>query len=523
MTAIVRNNFRVYNARKFISSLLPVSNVYSNSLYLGIGRPEPWSAIDDNPLPPGNNVLTESKDWADLMFMKRIFAQNISHCVPKRVWSANSLWDIYRADWNGYSTSPSNNSVTSDVNGEVPTDISQVPYYCSTSSNKVYVCLYNKKDNSGNIVPSTVNPDLGTTTVPGTVGAYTTPSTTGIKYCSDGYVWLEIGNSVDLVASFNTVDYYPVQTTTDTATGNSADQYTLQVNSASYKGGVYSVLVPRNQRGSGYNSGSSGDYEIKNPVAGTVAVDGSGTPLVKIIGDGSGLEYVVIFGSGGTLENIVITNPGSGYTWATVQIVAAGGTGAQATAILTPMYGIGVDPVKTLNAFNVMLNTTIYDDENDYSSSVDHGSDITTLSEYRKVCLVSNPKLQNGTLATINKLDMTYGLISATPPSGVNPGALLTHTNNKCVLRVVDSGTTSSAKGIVRCVQTDFDLPATGSNEDPTLATYNVSGGGTYVVNDSITLPDAAYGSGDIIYTDYRRPITRAVQQSETFLIVIEF
>lgn len=514
MTAIIRNTFRVYNARKFIGSLDPVNGTYVNSLYLGIARPQPWN-VDGTPDAPGNNIKDELTDWSDLMFMKRIFSTNICHMILKRIWAANSFYDVYRHDWNGYSTSPANNAVTSTVTQEIPTDLSKVKFYCISPSNIVYICLNVPKDVSGIPMPSLINPDAGTLTVPGT--AFTTTSQTGIIYCSDGYVWLKVANSTDLIAQFDTLDYYPIQTVGDVAAGDaSAQQQIWQTNSDSYKGGIYNIIVTGS--GSNYLGNVSASFKITNASQGT-AVTNDGIQHVMVVGDGEGLEYVVQYKSG-TLDKIVVTNPGRGYTWAKVFVADIGGAGASAMAILTPMYGIGVDPVKAFSSAYVNVQCVIYDDENIGDTSINHGTDFTVDNDYRKVVLVSNPK-KDGITASANKLDLTYGLTNTTL-GGVNIPSDAIMTSGECKVRVIDSGVTPSDNPIVRVIQTAPLESEVATQNDNIIAGIYTHSLGSFTA-ESIISPDVDLGSGDVIYADYRRPISRAKKQSETFQIILEF
>jgi hypothetical protein len=446
------------------------------------------------------------------MFMKRLFPTNMCHAVPKRIWSSNTIYDAYHHKWNGYSTSSESNIRRSSVTGEFPTDLSQVPFYCSTpSSNKVFICLSQGKDALGNPSPSIVNPELGTEAVPGT--GYSTDVSTNIKYCSDGYTWLLLGDSTDLIAQFDTLDYYPVQTAITGATGNTLNQLNWQTSAAGFKGGVYAINVLTS--GSGYNGGAAGNHKVD-------AVDAATNSHVQIVGDGYGIEYVVIYKSGGGIDKIVVTNPGSGYTWASV-VVAGVGSGATAEAVLTPLYGLGTDPVKTLGAYNLIMQISIYDDENVQDNPILHGVDFTIDNDYRKICLVSNVKTSNGDLAESSKLDMTYALINkggANPSVSADTVLIRSASGQECKVRVVDSGVTtfeSTSSGIVRVIQTEYDKPASGPNIDIIAGTY-----GAYTCTHVIE-PNALRGSGDMIYTDYRRPVTRSRNQSEEFKIVIEF
>ena len=515
MVALVRNSFRAYNARSFINSLKDRGgNVFDNTLYLGIGRPQRWSQESDSAPDPANTIKQELTDWADLMHMKRVYTTNLMHSIPKKTWTPNSFYDIFRHDWNGYQDAL-DNSILSEVTGEKPSDLSKVNYYTITPGNNVYVCLKNAKNPNGTVAPSTINPDFGGLSVPAT--PYSTTAATAIKYCSDGYVWCLVAKSSDLIAQFETNDYYPVQLATSSMAGASLDQYNNQVSGAAYKGGIYNINVTG--KGSGYNGGSSGTYLILNADKGTTDAEGALTPYVQVRGDGQGLEFVVKFGAGGTLDNIIVTNPGTGYTWATVIIpVSPSGSGAAAEAILSPLYGLVVDPIKTLNAYFTAINIVIFDDENGETAEIIHGADFTTDNDYRKIMLIANPTT-GGILTTNGNVDLTYGLVTSAI-SNIAPDDVIENTSGsaKCSLRVVDVYPST----LIRAIQTYDDAnSAIASNSNVVTGSYIKAGGSATVT--AVNPPGADFGSGDVIYADYRRPVMRAPGQSEEFRIVLEW
>ncbi|MHB8808495.1 MAG: cupredoxin domain-containing protein, partial [Desulfobulbaceae bacterium] len=80
---------------------------------------------------------------------------------------------------------------------------------------------------------------------------------------------------------------------------------------------------------------------------------------VDITGDGTGATAMATVGANGALTGITITNPGSGYTTATVNITG-GGTGAAAAAVINPsgvVTAINVDPAGTGGGYTAPLVT----------------------------------------------------------------------------------------------------------------------------------------------------------------------
>jgi hypothetical protein len=62
------------------------------------------------------------------------------------------------------------------------------------------------------------------------------------------------------------------------------------------------------------------------------------TPTIEIIGDGQGAKAVATIVNG-KVSKIDVTNPGIGYTVATVRIIGGGGSAAQASVVLEGRYG----------------------------------------------------------------------------------------------------------------------------------------------------------------------------------------
>ena len=62
------------------------------------------------------------------------------------------------------------------------------------------------------------------------------------------------------------------------------------------------------------------------------------TPTIEIVGDGRSAKATALIVNG-KLTSIIVTNPGIGYTTATIRILGGGGTGATADAVLENRFG----------------------------------------------------------------------------------------------------------------------------------------------------------------------------------------
>ncbi len=482
MTAIVRNNFRVFNAESFLNTF----NTAGNSLYLGIGRPEYWDLVQNTdvaPPLPTNTIAGDALDWEDMMQLKLINPANISLGIFKEMWATNTKYDTYRHDWNGTRA-----SVYNGVNPYYPTpaDLSQAKYVVITSAYNIYVCLAQGIIN-GNVQPSTMSPDNGIL-----VG-----SNTGMYQTSDGYLWKFIGVTTPAdVVSFSTDLFHPIETLKTAPSVNDPyyTQWTSQVNSANFKQGVYVINVLNG--GSGYNGGA----------AGTVSFPSAS---ISILGNGTGLSGSVTFAAGGVVQSISITNPGSGYTYLTMNIT--GGTGLSIDPIFTPSWGLGADPVRDTNGFYVIVNTVLSGNENGV---------FTVTNDYRKIVLIANPyNYASTTIATTQDLDATISLtLSGGGSSGYLPDQVVTDSVTGAKGRVVDWNSTT---GILRIIRT--------SNENAGIAGASASFAvgstvqtGTGIIS-SITSPTVQPGSGLILYTEYRQPIMRSSGQNENIILTMEW
>lgn len=480
MTAIVRNEFRVFNVKTFKEKFGTTQN-----LYVGIGKPYFWDLTQNTDVAPDlplNTPIGTERDWEDLMHLKQVNPVDISFGVFKETWTPNTKYDAYRHDWDG-----TRSSVYNGVNpySVQPADLSKAKYYVVTQNYNIYICLKQSKIN-GIVQPSTQNPETG---VP--VGV-----NTGIVKTLDGYYWKFIANtSQSNIVKFSTDTYHPVSTVTS-GVGPYADQWTSQQNSANLKRGVYVINV-LNGGTWGFNGGNSG----------TIAFP-SANIVVK--GNGNGIAGTVTFGPSGYVQSIEVTNPGTGYTHLTMTIE---GNNHDFTyePIYSPAWGLGADPVYDLNAYNVIVNTVF---------NASEGGIFTTTNEYRKICLLANPfdySTTNICTAQLRDATTTLTVAGTTGPSTFLPDQIITGTVSGAKARVVDWNSTTNKVRIIRTVNENYDQAGAGNS-------FTVGDGVASGVSvTTVTPPTVQPYSGQLIYTEYRQPITRTTGQSENVIIVLEF
>jgi hypothetical protein len=458
-----------------------------NSLYIGIGKPTFWDLVQNTDVAPDipeNDVIGTARDWEDMMHLKLINPADISTGVFREMWSPNTKYDTYRHDWNSNRA-----SVYNGANAFVPTptNLSDAKYYVITSNYNMYICLKQGSVN-GTVQPSTQNPETGVL-----VG-----TNTGMYKTSDGYYWKFIGITTPSdVVKFMTDTYHPVETL-ETAPGINDPYYTQwlsQTNAQSFKRGVYTINVLNG--GTGYNGGASGTVSFPS---GSIAVSGNGT----------GLAGTVTFGAGGVVNSIEITNPGSGYTFLTMTI--SGGANFTYDPIFTPSWGLGADPARDLSAYYCIINASL--------NSIEGGA-FTVTNDYRKISLIANPTDYNSsTISTSQTRDATTTL---TLTSGGGSGAYLadevvTDSVTGAKGRVVDWNSTTGKLRIIRTTSENY--ASAGASAAFSIGSTVSPGSG---IVGTITTPQVQPGSGDIIYSEYRTPITRSLGQSENITLVLEY
>ncbi len=269
-------------------------------------------------------------------------------------------------------------------------------------------------------------------------------------------------------------------------------------------------------------------------VAGAAKYSFSIGPRIGIIGDGVGAVAYSDVDSQGRITNIRIDDGGTGYSTAnvTVNSTAGGsatvGVGAVARAIIPPSGGYGADPVKELGGYYAGLTAQLVNRGTQNSLPIG--------SSFRQIGIVRNPTINAGTYVANTGSEyrqMTNLIINtASPPVWIQPAARI-------------KGTTSEAIAIVVDVNQDRG-PGITAGESRVRVTNLVSNstGGFFHPGESITQIDstgAAIGttqtlaskdpetvellpnSGEILYLENKRPVTRILDQTQKYKIVIEF
>lgn len=294
VTSTFTQQMGIYNAKRIKASVATTTNAY-----IAIARIGSW-ANDAAPDTANSSVMSQYRFWKNMIGGKRIAGGDVSHVVPRRNWSANSVYSPYSCE-------------ASTIMGSANLN------YIMTEDYNVYKCLFNNGNANSSIKPVSTNPN-------------TTYST------ADGYVWKYMYTLTDVDRiKFLTDDWMPVRT----LVGNDG---TLQwrVQQSAIDGALNIIRI---------TNGGSGYSNVSNL---TITIDGDGLNATATANVNT---------STNTVQSITVTSFGSDYTYANVEISGGGGTGATAFAEISPPGGHGSDAISELGGHYLMFNPRIKSDE----------------------------------------------------------------------------------------------------------------------------------------------------------------
>ena len=483
MSSINTNKYRTFLAQQFRTTLLlggadstvkeSIANTSlmsagaatTSEFYLGVGRPQQWT--DDN-APSTPTQDTQSLDfaaWRDLMAVKQITANNSALVIPRHDWATNSVYTQY---------DDTNASLMS--NTFYVLDTTELPY-------KVYKCLWNNADDDHVA-------GANSTVAPSTTGTTNDPVLT-----ADGYVWQYMYTITTDDYTYLTADWMPVKTDSTVA------------NNATDNAGKLSTVVPLVVTAGG------SDY---NP-----AVDAAAT--VK----GDGIEATVTTGditisTANTVANVSFNTAGSGYTTVDAVTVTQSGSSNTATAraLIPPFPNHGHDPVKELGCVSVMLTTELAYAEPHSNSSM------TVVNEYRRVMLLQDPLLANGSVANGIFYQQTYDCSLTSNTATFEPDDVVTVTNTTYTVTgtVVDviKNSESPQESVVRITNV-HDGGRTAAGYVAFANTDTITSDSVSAVLGTVREPELKFYSGNILYIDQRVPVTRSDAQVEEVRLVFGF
>ena len=473
-------------------------------------------ATEDVPPLPLDNQREKIGLYDELIAAKRITDAFARTVIRRYNWDlvANPKFDMWKPD---YSATPGGGGQIGKQTATGANTIADAKFYVMNSSYEIFKCLYNGENPSNSTGQNaTEEPSTAGGNYDSATGIYT--ETTGA-----GYIWKYMYTiPTDDVLKFLSSDFLP-------------------------------IVLPAN---------ASRTAVVAQAVEGAVDVAviedaGSGLPASQTLytgikGDGSNGVVKFVTNGSGTITSAEIENRGSGYTYANVLLgngnlfsdsglSSAVTTGASAVGaievVLPPTGGHGSDHETELNGKRVMTNIRLTYSEGSGDFPVDN--------DFRRIGIIADP--YNWGTTTFSTADTLSGLKSvkitgATADYSVDEKITQTVTGGTAYGTVVswtlDSGSTTA--GVLKYIQTNDAhtdqgvvraFESNGSNAisgESSTASGNVdtSYGSTTLgvtFSSGLATPEIENNSGNVIYVENRRLITRAPDQIEDIKLVIEF
>lgn len=533
MSLLLKNEARVEFARSFYRDIYNENDFF----YLFASKATAWADEASPDLPIDSNYYA-AKYRHDMMFVKRVQAADVVLLCRKIEWVSGTVYDPYDNNYSSANPSYSGATTLADAN-----------FYVLTDDNNVYKCL----DNNSN-AQSTIK-----------------PTSTGTEQfeLDDGYIWkfmFQIG-SAD-ATKFITTNYMPVRKIAGTGqpsfdVNGELDAITVTAGGSGYtsaptviiegdgtgatatatinvSGEVDGVTIDTAGRGysfaliqfsGGGGTGATATVELGSTetpslqqaveataVSGTidrivVQTQGldyiSGDAVVTITGDGTNAAATPIINNAGSITGITVTDPGQDYTFADITITqtVGGGTSFTGRAIIAPYSGHGGNAPKELFAKNLGLTVSFISDD----------KDIIVGNEYRQIGLIKNIQNYAETALYTSSIATPCFVVTVSTPDDWN----------------LDDELTTSDGGKFRVIQ-KLDLDSDGTIETVYLQEIlpnitsgsifeNLTTGTSGIAINTVTNPEISNHSGEIVYIDNRRPITRDEKQVETIKIIINF
>ena len=427
---------------------------------------------------------------------KNIGSNSVQRVIPRRNWANGTTYDMYKPTYSSTSTSTSGASNLYDST-----------FYFLTADYRAYKVL----DNNGGTAYSGTEPT----------------STTTAPFSSGGYVLQYMYTlSAGQINNFLTADFMPVSTdsTVSAAATDGAIDSIIVTAGSGYTNGTYYAAV----YGDGTSQGTSSGAIIRITVANNA---------IQAFGLTAGTDTTIhAAGTGYTYGTV---NLGSGYTFSDAALSSAsamGGSGGAVSVVIGPKGGHGFNAVEELGGHYVMMATTL---------TAAEGDDITTENDFRKLGIVVDPNTFGTTsVASVATARLTYA-VKLTSQSGTYDGdEKISQATTGAIGKVVewdssnsilyytqerfgDYGTNGTTGGYVAFsganVITGATSGATGTPDAAADSAVTLSGGNTVTFSDGYANPELAADSGDIIYLENRKPISRSSDQIEDIKVIVEF
>lgn len=502
MAGIITKKLRLFNAEQLFESF--TENDPTN-VYMFIGRVRPWDDDGNPPTPIDSIEEIEYDPWKTMLSMKRVSPNDVSYAIPRIDWTSGTVYTSY-----------SSSSIFQNGN-----------FYVVTDDYNVYKCLDNNEDSAS------LNKPTGTGTSVITLAdgykwkyMYSISAGEALKFVSSSYIPVKYLSSDDgspqwdvqtfasngSIQTINVVnggsnyqfdEGYVITSTNSTAT----IQPTSPGLNGSLVGSTISIIAGT---GVGQHRNIT-SYDGPNRIATidtnwSVNPDATSkyviSPKIEIIGDQSSNAIAYAEGSGGTITDVTVLSIGENYSYANTVISANSGSGAVLKTEISPRNGHGANSVSELYGHNVIMNVkTLGNESNTFMIS----------NDFRIFGIIVDPLLANNSVAT-----GTSYRISPVIEYNSASGSFIADEQ-------ITGGTSNATSIFVESPQSNNMIIVNkyGNYQNGETITGSISGT-TATVTNVINSEINPY-SGDIIYLEYRSPVSRAEDQVEDTKIIVRF
>tara|TARA_Y100000991_G_scaffold94715_1_gene71392 strand:+ start:7694 stop:9292 length:1599 start_codon:yes stop_codon:yes gene_type:complete len=532
MAILLLEQARFHQARSFYRDIYNGNDKF----YLAASRTETWT--DDTAPDTSIDNRVDVQNFRDtILFVKRVQSADTAMLARRIDWATTTVYDRY--DDNYSSTNTANSGATS---------LHASNYYVLTDDFNVYKCIDNNNNGQSTTKPNSTGTEIFTT-ADGykwkflfQIGA-----SDRTKFLSTGYMPVRKVSgagqpSFDVNGELNSITvsaggsgYTSTPTVTINGDGTGATAIATVVGNAvtaitlTTAGTGYTFADVVITGGGGANAkadatlGSTDTPSLQTNVEGTavkgtidnILVTNQGTDYtagdvtLKIEGDGTGASCAAVVNTNGNITGVTITAPGSGYTTATVSITQASGSGINAAfrCIISPFDGHGAHPQKELFCKRVGVTVSFDNDSRD----------LITGNDYRQVGLMKNLTKYGLDSLFDDATGSPHFIIGITDPNNYSADDIVTATSggNFTVAQLRDT----TGNGTDDSVYLQENSAGIGSSD--TIS--NLTKGLSSLPINSLTNPEIDNNSGDIVYFDNRKPITREEGQVETVKIIFTF
>ncbi len=472
-------------------------------------------ATEEIPPAPIDNQAEKQDVYTELIAAKKITSSFARLVVPRYNWSTtlNPKFDMYRPNYAPTAGGGGTVGVQTALNSSA---LPGSKFYVMNGEYQVFKCLYNG-ENAANATGQNVtyepksSPSAGEGTFAN--GIFTEPAGTG------GYIWKHMYTlTTGDVLSFLSTDFMPIAA--------SGEASRTAVEALAVDGGVSVVL---------------------DNAQGTTGLPASETLYTAIVGDGTNGVVKFETTAGGGISSISVEAAGSGYTYGSVILTQATtftdaglttGYGSAFTAvggfevIVSPEGGHGSSAEAELFAKRVMTNIRL--------TYAEGSGDFPVDNDFRRIGIIQDPldygttnvatdPTRRGTFAVkLNGATADYvadETITQTVTGGTAKGTVVSWDTTNGILKYFQSPTTHTDSGVVRAFESNAANAVVGgtSTASGTVDTAQNTALVEVSFTGGLATPEIEPNSGDIVYIENRRQITRAPDQIEDIKLVIEF